>query len=177
MKLFSIGVLLLAFTFVQAQNKNVKNETTTTTTTIKTSEGEKKIIKEENSKEVQMIEVGDKKDNTVNRDVKNTPNIVTASTEVYATSKQNMKDKDRSSFYMINGKKYRVFAEPKGYSVVSEKNKNYARIRQTSSNIYIFTRKNKTAIATFDTNGNLMLESYNPKTDTVTFETYTVLKD
>ncbi|WP_291115965.1 hypothetical protein [Flavobacterium sp. UBA6135] len=176
MKLFSIGLLLLTFTFGQAQNKNVKDETKTTTTTIKTSEGEKKIIKEENSKEVQLIQVGDKKDNTVNRDVKNTPTIVTESTEISTTSRPNVKDKDRSSVYVINGQKYRVMAEPKGYSVVSEKNKNYARIRQTSNNTYIFTRKNKTSYGHFDSNGDLILETYDPKKDVFVTEKITIIK-
>lgn len=176
MKLLSIGLMLLAFTLGQAQNKNVKNETKTTTTTIKTSEGEKKIIKEENSKEVQLIEVGGKKDNTVNRDVKNTPVIVTESTEVSTISKPVVKDKDRSSFYLSNGQKFRVLAEPKGYSVVSENNKNYARIRQTSNNTYIFTRKNKTSYGYFDADGNLILETYDPKKDMFITEKFDIIK-
>ncbi|GGD25088.1 hypothetical protein [Flavobacterium orientale] len=173
----AILLILITFNLSFAQNKNVKDETKTTTTTIKTSEGEKKIIKDENTREVQVIEVGNKKDNTVNRDIKNSPVIVSESTQVSTNNSDNKnKNIDRSSFYLLNGKKYKVLADPKGYTVVSEKNKNYARIRQTSNNTYIFTRKNKTSYGHFDANGDLILETYDPKKDIFVTERVTILK-
>ena len=53
-----------------AQNKNVKDETKTTTRTITGQEGTKVLIKTEETKEVQNIELKDAKPNTLNIETK-----------------------------------------------------------------------------------------------------------
>jgi hypothetical protein len=57
MKNLIVTVSLILFTsYGFAQNKNVKTEEKTTVRTIKDSDGEKKIVKKEEIKEIQNIE-------------------------------------------------------------------------------------------------------------------------
>lgn len=178
MKLAAIIAFVFTFSLSQAQNKNVVDETKKTIITVNDGESKKQTVKNENTREVQMIEVDGPKDKTVNRDVKPTPTVVEQSTEIInPDGSVRIVDVDRSNYYMLNGQKYKVELDAQGYSLLSENNKNIGKIRKTTTNSYIFAGKDKTAIAYFDTNGSLVLESYNPKTDTVTFETYTVLKE
>jgi hypothetical protein len=178
MKLAAILLFVFTFSLSQAQNKNVVDETKKTIITVDDGESKKQIVKNENTREVQVIEVDGPKDKTVNRDVKPSPTIVEQSTEIInPDGSVRIVDVDRSNYYTLNGKKYKVELDSQGYSLLSENNKNIGKIRKTTTNSFIFVGKDKTAIAYFDTNGNLVLESYNPKTDTVTFETYSVLKE
>ena len=167
MKLLSLGILLLAFTFSQAQN--TKNETKTPTNEIAKN-------KSKNNKEEKALQIGNGKELKGNRDEKNNPSVNNESSNNSQSSKPKNKDKDRSSNYSMKGKKYTIKAEPRGYSVVSEKNKNYARIRQTSNNSYIFTRKNKTSYGHFDENDDLILETYDHKKDVFVVEKFTIIK-
>lgn len=177
MKLAIITAFVFTFSLSQAQNKNVVDETKKTIITVNDGEKETKTVKNENTREVQMIELDGKKDATVNRDVKPSPTVVEHSTEIInPDGSVRIVDVDRTNYYTLNGQKYKVELDAQGYSLLSENNKNIGKIRKTTTNSFIFAGKNKTAIAYFDTNGNLVLESYDPKTDTVTFETYTVLK-
>jgi hypothetical protein len=57
--------LLLSITN-QAQNTNKKTEVKTTTTTVKDSKGVKKIVKTEETKEIQKIKLEQEKTNTLN---------------------------------------------------------------------------------------------------------------
>lgn len=169
MKLLSLGILLLAFTFSQAQNKNTKNETKTPTNEVAKN-------KSKNNKEEKALQMDNGKELKVNRDGKNNPSVNNESSNNSQASKPKNKDKDRSSNYTLKGKKYTIKAEPRGYSVVSEKNKNYARIRQTSNNSYIFTRKNKTSYGHFDENDDLILETYDHKKDVFVVEKFTIIR-
>ena len=68
----SMIALLLSITN-QAQNTNKKTEVKTTTTTVKDSEGVKKIVKTEETKEVQKIKLEQEKSNTLNIPTKPLP--------------------------------------------------------------------------------------------------------
>ncbi len=178
MKLAVILAFIFTFSLSQAQNKNVVDETKKTIITVDDGESKKQTVKNENTREVQVIELDGKKDKTVNRDIKPSPTIVEQSTEIInPDGSVRIVDVDRTNYYTLNGQKYKVELDAQGYSLLSENNKNIGKIRKTTTNSFIFAGKDKMAIAYFDTNGNLVLESYNPKTDTVTFETYTVLKE
>lgn len=178
MKLATITLFVFAFSFCHAQNKNVVDETKKTIITVDNGEKETKTIKNENTREVQVIELEGKKDETVNRDIKPSPTIVEKSTEIInPDGSVRIVDIDRTKYYTLNGQKYKIELDSQGYVLLSENNKNIGKIRKTTTNSFIFVGKDKTAIAYFDTNGNLVIESYNPKTDTVTFETYTVLNE
>lgn len=179
MKSFIIGIGMLLMTMsIQAQkNKNVTDETKTTVTTVTTSEGEKKYVKNENSREVQPIELKEEKPGTKNIDTKETPTQVTTTTQIInPDGTTRTVDVDRSSYYSLNNKKYQVALDANGYRMISDDTKTNGLLRKTSTNSYIYTSGNKMSIGYFDVNGNLVLESYNPKTDQVTFETYTVVK-
>lgn len=177
MKLTTLIALVFTFSLCQAQNKNVIDETKKTIITVNDGEKETKTIKNENSREVQMIELEGPKDATVNRDIKPSPTIVEQSTEIInPDGSVRIVDVDRTNYYTLNGEKYKVELDAKGYQLVSENNKKIGKIRKTTTNSFIFIGKNKTAIAYFDTRGNLVLESYNSTTDTVTYETYEIMK-
>ena len=77
---------------------------------------------------------------------------------------------------LLNGKKYNVALDSRGYRILSEDNKEEAFLRKTSTNSFIYHNKNKIAIGYFDVEGNLILETYDPKTDTISFQKYIVTK-
>lgn len=178
MKSTFIGMVNLLVTMtIQAQNKNVKDETITTITTVTTSDGEKKYVKKENTVEVQNIELKEEKPNTLNIETKDSPVEVTKTTKIInPDGSTRTVDIDRSAYYELGGKKFKVALDSNGYRMIADDNKTSSLLRKTSTNSYIYSSGNKTSIAYFDVNGNLVLESYNPKTDQVTFETYTVVK-
>jgi hypothetical protein len=118
MKTIILGMIAFLFTLtIQAQNKNVKSEVKTTVTTIKDSKGEKKLIKTQEVKEVQKIELKDADSNELNKEIKNTPVQVTAITEVTANGVSNIVDIDRSAYYNLNGQKYQVSLVETGYNM------------------------------------------------------------
>lgn len=170
---------MAAFLFalnIQAQNKNVKSEVKTTVTTIKDSDGKKEIIKTQDVKEVQNIELKDADSNVLNKEVKETPVAVTATTAVSANGMTKVIDVDRSSYYVLNGKKYQVSNDKGGYKMVYPDGKNTAILRRTSNNNYIYKTKTNTSFGYFDADGNLVLETYDEKTDKITITTYTNVK-
>ena len=178
MKATIIGLLFL---FVSSttfgQNKNVKDETKTTTTTIKDSKGEKTYVKKENTREVQNIELKEQDPKNINMDMKASPvNVKTTTTITNPDGSTRTVDIDRSSHYLLNGKKYNVSLDSKGYRILSEDKKEEAFLRKTSTNSFIYRNKNKIAIGYFDVEGNLILETYDPKTDSITYEKYDVSK-
>lgn len=167
--------LLFTTSTLIAQNKNVKDETKTTVTTIKTSEGEKKFIKKENTREVQKIELQEQDPKNINMDMKNSEVSVQKTTTITnPDGSTRTVEIDRSSYYLLDGKKYQVTLDSKGYRILSEDTKEEALLRKTSTNSFIYRNKDKTAIGYFDTDGNLILETYDPKSDTITYEKYTV---
>lgn len=167
--------LLFTTSTLIAQNKNVKDETKTTVTTIKTSEGEKKFIKKENTREVQKIELQEQDPKNINMDMKNSEVSVQKTTTITnPDGSTRTVEIDRSSYYLLDGKKYQVTLDSKGYRILSEDTKEEALLRKTSTNSFIYRNKDKIAIGYFDTDGNLILETYDPKSDTITYEKYTV---
>jgi len=178
MKTTIITLSLLLFSIVgQTQNKNVKEETKTTTTTVKNSDGVKKYVKKENTKEVQNIELQNAKANTLNIDTKESPVNVTTTTRITnPDGSTRTVDVDRSSYYLSNGTRYKLALDAYGYTMSNGNDKPYL-LRRTTTNTYMFRSSDKTAISYFDTNGDLVVETYNDKTDTITVDKYTVIKE
>lgn len=177
MKTIILGTaaFLLSLT-IQAQNQNVKSEVKTTVTKVKDSQGEKQLIKTQEVKEVQNIELKDAESSILNKEVKESPVQVTATTAVTADGMTRVIDIDRSAYYNLNGAKYQFTTDNSGYTMYLPNNKKAAILRRTSNNNYIYKSKNKTSYGYFDANGNLVLESYDDKTDKVSVETYVIIK-
>lgn len=177
MKIIAIGMVgFLLSINSQAQNKNVKTEVKTKITTIKDSQGEKKLIKTEEIKETQAVELMDADSNVLNKDTKETPIEVTATTKITADGVTRLIDVDRSAYYELNGVKYQVSNDKSGYTIFSPDGKKSGLLRKTSNNNYIFKAKDKTSFGYFDANGNLVLESYDEATDSITITTYVIEK-
>jgi hypothetical protein len=178
MKSILFGILFICATStINSQNKNVKDETKTTTTTVVDSKGEKTYVKKENTREVQNIELKEQEPKNINLDMKDSPVMVKSTTTITnPDGSTRTVDIDRSSYYLLNGKKYNVALDSRGYRILSEDNKEEAFLRKTSTNSFIYRNKNKIAIGYFDVEGNLILETYDPKTDTVSYEKYNVSK-
>jgi hypothetical protein len=175
MKTFILGIAIAALSFnAQAQNKNVTNVSKTTTTTIKDSDGEKQLVKKENTREVQNIELQNAESNALNKDMKDSPVQVTSTTQITGPDgRTRTVDADRSAYYSIGDAKYQVTVDNTGYTVMDPKGKRAGLLRQMSNNNYIYRTKDKTSVGYFDANGNLVLQTYDDKTDQITTETYT----
>lgn len=170
---------MAAFLFsvnIQAQNKNVKTEVKTNITTIKDSQGEKKLVETKEIKEVQNLELNDADSNVLNKDIKESPVEVTATTKISADGVTKVIDVDRSAYYELDGTKYQVSTDKKGYSVFMPDGKKSAILRKTSNNNYFYRAGDKTSFGHFNSDGNMVLESYDEKTDTITITTYTIAK-
>ncbi|WP_310556923.1 hypothetical protein [Flavobacterium sp.] len=177
MKTIILGTMTLLFSInIQAQNTNTQTATKTTTSTVKDSDGLHKTVKKEVSNEVQKIELGQEKANTINIPTINSPISVTTTTKITnPDGSTRTVDVDRSSYYESNGNKYRLALDASGY-VLTYGNSKPALLRKTSTNSYIFRSEKKTAIGYFDTNGDLIVEIYDDKSDKVTIEKYRVIK-
>jgi len=175
MKALILGIALTAFTFgAQAQNKNVTEVSKTTVTTVKDSDGEKKLIKNENTQEVQNIELQNAESNQLNKDMKATPVQVTSTTTITGPDgRSRTVDVDRSAYYSIGGAKYQVKVDNTGYTMMDTSGKRAGVLRQLGNNSYIYRANNQTSYASFDANGNLVVQSYDDKSDTFTTTTYT----
>ena len=177
MKTIVLGIAAFLFTLnIQAQNKNVKSEVKTKVTTIKDSQGEKKLVKTEEIKEVQAIELKDADSKVLNKDTKETPVQVTASTKITADGVTRLIDVDRSAYYELDGVKYEVATDKSGYTLSTPSGERKAILRKTSNNNYIYKSKDKTSYGYFDADGNLILENYDEASDTVTITTYMIDK-
>lgn len=174
MKTITLTIALLFALTIQAQNKNVQKETTTTVTTIKDSDGEKKLVKKEQTEEVQNIQLQDEKTNTLNIDTKESPVQVVKTTQITnADGSTRTVDVDRSGYYQgENNIKYKIALDSQGYTMMSDGYKKPDLMRKTSINSYIYRNKNTTAISYFDTDGNLVIETYDDKTDRVSTQKY-----
>ena len=169
---------MAAFLFsmnIQAQNKNVKSEVKTTVTTIKNSEGEKKLIKTQEVKEVQDIELQNADSKALNKDVIETPVRVTATTAVTANGVTNV-DVNHSAYYNLDGKKYQISSDKTGYTMFLPSGKKAGILRKTSNNNYFYKTKDATSFSYFDANGNLVVETYDEKNDKVSVTTYIMVK-
>ena len=173
---FITMAILLSSVIGLSQNKNVKEETKTTVTTVKTSDGEKKYVKDETVKEVQNIELKEPQVGTKNIDTKASPTQVVSTTKITnPDGSTRTVDVDRSSVYSSNGETYKLSLDPLGYTMTSGRG-TPALLRRTTTNSYIFRSNNKTAIGYFDTNGDLIVEVYDDKLDKVSVEKYTAVK-
>jgi hypothetical protein len=174
----SILLIATAFTlngFSQAP-KNVKSETTTVITTIKDSEGEKKLVKTEETREVQKIELGQESPNTINIPQVNSPVNVTTTTQLSVDGEIKSVDVDRSAYYVFNGEKYEFKSDKQGYTLNSVSSKNRAILRKTSNNNYIYINKNKVAVGYYDSDGNFILETYDSTTESMKKEKFEKIK-
>lgn len=169
--------LVLCTGFALAQNKNVQKEEKTTVKTIKDSDGEKKIVKKQEIKEVQNIEFEDNGKNTLNKDMKNTPVQVTSTTEVSVDGVTRSVDIDRSAYYNLDGTKYEVAIDKTGYNLKNTEGRNLGILRKTSNDNYIYVENNnKISVGYFDKDGNLILETYDAKNDVMIIDKYMVVK-
>lgn len=177
MKNLVFGILAILFSISsQAQNKNVKSEVETTVTTVNDSNGEKKIVKTQEVKEVQNIELKDADTNVLNKETKETPVQVIKTTKITENGITKVIDVDRSAYYDLNGVKYQVVTDNKGYTMYFPKGVKAAILRKTSNNNYIYKTKNNTSFGHFDADGNLILETYNDKTDKVILTKYNIIQ-
>lgn len=168
--------LILCTSYGFAQNKNVQTEEKTTVRTIKDSDGEKKIVKKEETKEIQDIEFEKDAENTLNKEMKQTPVEVTSTTEVSVDGVTRSIDVDRSAYYELNGRKYEVAVNKSGYNLNNTSGENLGILRKTSNNNYIYVEKNKVSVGYFDQEGNLILETYDPKNDVLIVNKYIMVK-
>ncbi len=178
MKTTILGMLAVIFTLnIQAQNKNLQTEVKTTVTTIKDSDGEKKLVKSEVTKEVQKVEVEAERPGTKNIPIANTPVEVTNTTTVNHNGVAKVVDVEHSTYYMLDGMKYQLKPEEGGsYTMYTPQNKPHGIMRRTSNNNYIFYNKNKFSVGYFDAEGNFILDTYNNKSDKITTEKFLIQK-
>ncbi|MEC4003847.1 hypothetical protein OX283_004200 [Flavobacterium sp. SUN052] len=169
-------VAIFALSTLQAQNKNVQKTTETKITTIKDSDGEKKIVKTVETNQVQKVELGEEKANTLNIETVPSPVNVVTETKVSVDGVVQSVDIDRSAVYNFDGKEYNVSLDKSGYTITNPSTKNQALLRRTSNNNYIYKTKNKTSVGYFDEKGNLILETYDEKTDKIVLEKYNLMK-
>ena len=176
MKNIAIMIMLsLGLTATAQVNKNVTKETKTTTVTVDDGDEKKKVVKTEKTDATQNIELKDAKSKKLNKDVKPTPVQVNSTTTISGDGIP-AQQVERTSYYEMNGRKFRFVTDKTGYRIFTPDNTDYAVLRRTSNNNYIYRTGNRTSIAYFDANGNLVVETYDDKTDGVTVETYTVVK-
>lgn len=174
-------VIMLAVIFYsingQSQNKNVLSTTKTTTTTILDGGKAKKFVKKENVVETQKIELKDAKPNTLNVEMKESPVMVTTTTQITNPDGSTRTTAvDRSGYYLSENKKFTVNLDPQGYTLVSDSETKPYLLRKTSTNSYIYVNDGKVAVSYFDTDGNLIIETYNEKTDAVEYKKFDLMK-
>jgi hypothetical protein len=172
--ILTIAAALVGFGAL-AQNQNVTNVTKTTVTTVKDSDGEKKLVRDENVKTVQNIEFQNAESKALNKDVKPSPVQVTSTVEITGPDgRKRTVDVDRSAYYSLGSDRYKMTIDNTGYTLLDPKGQRAALLRHMSvPNSYIYRTKDKTSVGHFDSNGNLILETYDDKTDRVTVETFT----
>lgn len=175
MKTITMVAASVLFSFaMQAQNTNVTQTSKTTVRTIKDSEGEKKVVKEQNTTEAQDIKFKDTPGDPLNKETVSTPTQVISTTQITnPDGTTRTVDIDRSATYTSDsGKKYTVSLDAMGYRVMGDGMKKAALMRKTSTNSYIYRAKDKTSIGYFDTDGNIILETYDDASDKVTIEKF-----
>ena len=176
MKTIILGACALLLSVnIQSQNQNKKTETITKTTTVKDDKGEHKVVKKEELKEVQNIELKDVPSGTLNTDIQPTPTQATVTTSVNVDGQERIVDVDHSAYYSYNGEKYQMLADNSGYKFTNNMS-GISLLRRTSNNNYIYKNKDKISVGHFDANGNLVLETYDDKTDKVTVEVFNLQK-
>lgn len=171
----TIIMLALGLTLNAQVNQNVTKETTTTKVTVNDGSNPKTLVKTENKEAMQNIELKDADSKRLNKDIKQTPVEVRATTTVSGDGIP-LQQTDRLTYYEMGGRKYTFVSDNTGYRIASPDNKDYGLLRKTSNNNYIYRTKERTSIGYFDANGNFVVETYDDKTDGITVETYTRMK-
>ena len=107
--------------------------------------------------------------------MKPTPIEVTTTSETIEDGKTKSFEVDHSSYYDLDGTKYEIKSDKKGYILLNRGKKTVNGVlRKTQNNSYIFRTKNKVSVGYFDGDGNLILETYNPKTDSMILEKFVI---
>ena len=168
---FAIALLLSAG--MQAQNSNVTDVTKKTVTTTKDSDGEKKVIKEQNIKARQTIELENADSKALNKDMKASPVELTSTTTVTnPDGTTRTVAMDRSAAYQYEGVNYTLALDPSGYIVTDSSNAKIGLLRATTNNSYIYKGKNSISVGYFDVDGNLVMDTYDETSDKVTTRTF-----
>ncbi|WP_432671056.1 hypothetical protein [Flavobacterium sp. SM2513] len=168
---FTFALLLSAG--LQAQNTNVTDVTKKTVTTTKDSDGTKQVVKEQNIKAKQNIELENPDSKALNKDMKTSPvEMVSTTTVTNPDGTTRTVSTDRSSAYQFDGKNYMLSLDPSGYIVTDVDNAQIGLLRATTSNSYIFRGKNSISVGYFDVDGNLVLDTYDDTSDKVTTRTF-----
>ena len=155
--------------------KNVTEETKTTKVTVNDGSNPKTMVKTEKKEATQNIELQDANSKKLNKDIKQTPVQVKATTTVSGDGIPTQRTQS-TTYYEMNGRKYTFVPDNTGYRIASPDNNDYGLLRKTSNNNYIYRTKDRTSIGYFDANGNFVVETYDDKTDGITVETYTRMK-
>ena len=167
---------ILLSIFATAQNQNVTDVTKTVTTTIKDSSGERKIVKKQETKEIQNIELESAKPDTKNVEVKETPTQVTTLTKITDESgNTTFADKDYSGKFVLNNSNFLVTLDAKGYLLTNEAKK-MINLRKTGTSVFVLNTKEYQGICYFDVDGNLLIEKYYLNSNTVVIDKYLVQK-
>jgi hypothetical protein len=171
-----VTIIMLSFGLVMTAQvkKNVTEENKTTKVTVNDGSDPKTLVKTEKKEATQNIELQDANSKKLNKDIKQTPVEVKATTTISGDGIQSQTD--RLTYYEMNGRKYTFVSDKAGYRIASPDNNDYGLLRKTSNNNYIYRTKDKTSIGYFDANGNFVVETYDDKTDGITVETYTRMK-
>nr|WP_317632432.1 hypothetical protein [uncultured Flavobacterium sp.] len=151
-----------------AQNKNIQEEVKEKVIKVKDSEGEKTIIKKENTIKEQDIRFRNPDSGALNKEQIVTPIKVDKNVEVTIDGVKRYIDVDRSGKYESLGKTFYVTLDKKGYTVRNENGKTVANLRETESGNYIHADRSKVSNLTFDDAGNIVVETYDYKDDTFT---------
>lgn len=171
---FAFALLLSAG--LQAQNTNVTDVTKKTVTTVKDSDGTKQVVKEENIKAKQKIELENPDSKALNKDMKASPiELESTTTVTNPDGTTRTVATDRSAAYQFEGKNYMLSLDPSGYIVTDVDNKKIGLLRATSTNSYIFRGEKSISIGYFDVDGNMVLDTYDDNSDKVTTRTFVLM--
>lgn len=171
---FAFALLLSAG--LQAQNTNVTDVTKKTVTTVKDSDGTKQVVKEENIKAKQKIELENPDSKALNKDMKASPvELESTTTVTNPDGTTRTVATDRSAAYQFEGKNYMLSLDPSGYIVTDGDNKKIGLLRATSTNSYIFRGEKSISIGYFDVDGNMVLDTYDDNSDKVTTRTFVLM--
>ena len=111
-----IIMLSLGLTASAQVNKNVTKETKTTTFTVDDGDAKKKVVKTERTDATQNIELKDANSKKLNKDVKPTPVQVNSTTTISGDGIP-AQQVERTSYYQMNGQKYRFVTDKTGYRI------------------------------------------------------------
>ncbi len=168
---FAFAMLLTAG--MQAQNTNVTDVTKQTVTTTKDSDGEKKVVKEQNIRAKQKIELENPDSKALNKDMKASPvELESTTTVTNPDGTTRTVAMDRSAAYQYEGMNYTLALDPSGYVVTDMNNNKIGLLRATSTNSYIYRGEKSISIGYFDVDGNMVLETYDDNSDKVTTRTF-----